>query len=247
MTAPTTETLQTADGLHLAARRWPPVEAPAAAVVLVHGFTSSASDPRLLAVADAVYDPTPGGVEVLTYDGRGHGDSDGVCTLGDLERHDVAAAVALARERCGRVVAVGASLGAVAVLRHAVTDPDLAGLVLVSSPSRWELPKTPQGLLSVGLTRTPLGRLITRRYLHARLSPEWTWTEPPIALIEAVTAPVALVHGTRDPLMPAKCSRELYDAARDPRRLDLRPKFAHAYGAWCAEPVRDAVAWVLTA
>jgi pimeloyl-ACP methyl ester carboxylesterase len=143
------------------------------------------------------------------------------------------------------VVAVGASLGAVAVLRHAVTDPDLAGLVLVSSPARWELPKTPQGLLSVGLTRTPLGRAITRRFLHARLSAEWTWTEPPIALARQLRCPIALIHASRDPLMPARSSRILYDAIRGPRRLDLQPKLAHAYGEWCAEPVRDAVGWVL--
>jgi alpha-beta hydrolase superfamily lysophospholipase len=245
MTAPASDSLTTADGLHLAARRWPPVESPRAAVVLVHGFTSSMSDPRLSPVANAVYDARPGGVEVLVYDGRGHGRSDGVCTIGDLERHDVAAAVALARERCRRVVAVGSSLGAVAVLRHAVTDPDLTGVVLVSSPARWELPKTPQGLLSVGLTRTALGRAITQRFLHARLSAQWTWIEPPVALVEQLACPIALIHATRDPLMPARSSRILYEAAREPRRLVLRPRFAHAYGDWCAAPVRDAVDWAL--
>ena len=34
----------------------------------------------------------------VTYDGRGHGESGGLCTLGDAERHDVAAAVALAHD-----------------------------------------------------------------------------------------------------------------------------------------------------
>ena len=59
---------------------------------------------------------------MLTYDARGHGCSDGESTLGDHEQHDVAAAVALARTRTDRVVLVGASMGAVAALRYAVTD-----------------------------------------------------------------------------------------------------------------------------
>jgi hypothetical protein len=45
--------------------------------------------------------------------------------------------------------------------------------------------------------------------------------------------------------MPARSSRILYDAIRGPRRLDLQPKLAHAYGEWCAGPVRDGVQWVL--
>ena len=68
-----------------------------------------------------------GHMPCITYDGRGQGDSGGLCTLGDAERHDVAAAVAFAREHADRVVVVGASMGAIAVLRHAAGDADLAG------------------------------------------------------------------------------------------------------------------------
>ena len=64
----------------------------------------------------------------------------GESTLGDLERHDVAVAVEVARERSERVVVVGASMGAIAALRYAVTDDDLAGTVIVSCPAGWRLP-----------------------------------------------------------------------------------------------------------
>ena len=77
------------------------------------------------------------GFDVVSYDARGHGRSTGESTLGDLEQHDVAAAVALARTRSSDVVLVGASMGAIAALRYAATDPELRGVVAVSCPARW--------------------------------------------------------------------------------------------------------------
>ena len=52
------------------------------------------------------------------------------------------AAVHVARERSDRVVLVGTSMGAIAALRYAATDPELAGVVAVSCPAAWRLPAT---------------------------------------------------------------------------------------------------------
>ena len=96
-------TLHTADGLALAAEVWPAPEAGAsgAVVVLVHGFTAHRRDPTVLAMA---HELRAAGHTVVAYDMRGHGESEGLCTLGDRERHDVAAAVAAARDLAPRVV-----------------------------------------------------------------------------------------------------------------------------------------------
>ena len=51
------------------------------------------------------------GHAVITYDMRGHGESEGLCTLGDLERLDVAAAVVAARDLAPRVVSGGRVAG----------------------------------------------------------------------------------------------------------------------------------------
>src|SRR5690606_6135123 len=85
----------------------------------------------------------------------------GLCTLGDAERHDVAAAAAAARTLAPQVVVVGASLGAIAALRHAVDDAGLAGVVTVSAPARWRL-RTPRAALAALLTRTGAGRRALR-------------------------------------------------------------------------------------
>ncbi|MGH9112928.1 MAG: alpha/beta hydrolase, partial [Acidimicrobiales bacterium] len=117
--------LLTADGVRLAARWW---EAPSTigdpagsvAVVLVHGFAASKDEASVEEVARRL---SASGNPVLTYDSRGHGESAGLCTLGDLERLDVDAAVGAAVERAGEVVVVGTSMGGVAVLNHMAGAP----------------------------------------------------------------------------------------------------------------------------
>ena len=243
-------TLHTADGLALAAEVWPAPEAGAsgAVVVLVHGFTAHRRDPSVLAMA---HELRAAGHTVVAYDMRGHGESEGLCTLGDRERHDVAAAVATARDLAPRVVLVGASLGAVAVLRYAVDDADLAGVVTVSSPARWRL-RTPRTVVAAGLTRTRVGRRLARR-LGARLDHRWRWTEPPDVLAARLAVPLAVVHGDDDRFMPTSEAEILHHAGAGAgghgarRRLDLVPRMGHAFCAHGLEAITDAVDWCLAA
>ena len=223
-------TLHTADDVDLAADVWLAPEAPTTAVVLVHGFAAHRRDPSVTAVASEL---RAAGHVVLAYDMRGHGESGGLCTLGDAERLDVAAATAAARDLAPHVVLVGASLGAVAVLRHAVDDADLAGVVTVSSPARWRL-RTPRAALAAVLTRTRAGRRLARR-LGVRLDATWRWAEPPDALAAQLAAPLAVVHGTDDRFMPAGEAEILYGAggaaglAPGRRRLDVVERMGHAF------------------
>src|SRR5919109_692773 len=97
-------TLTTTDDVRLAGCHLLTVDAPRAAVVVVHGFTASSEHPDVVALADTLHDRA---LDVVWYDARGHGRSGGHSTLGDLEANDVAAAVALAAARTDRVVLVG--------------------------------------------------------------------------------------------------------------------------------------------
>jgi pimeloyl-ACP methyl ester carboxylesterase len=230
-------TLRTADGLRLVARRREGVSGTV--VVVTHGFASHQDDEDVLGLADALHED---GHTVLTYDGRGHGGSEGLCTLGDLEALDVAAAVAAAREDSERVVVVGASMGAIAVLRHAAVDSDLAGVVAVSSPAGWEVPRTPRAMLAALVTRTRAGRWFIRRQLG---EPTWSSPEPPLSLVERITAPLAFVHGRRDKFILPSCAERLHAAAPERRRLELVEEMDHAYHSACIPAVRSAVEWAL--
>src|SRR5205085_4669743 len=237
--------LLTSDRVSLAGRCWPCADAPRAGVVLVHGFAATSSQPAVVAVAEEL---TRHGLHVVSYDARGHGRSGGDCTLGDREELDVEAAVEVARDGDRPVVLVGASMGAVAVLRYAASphaDPGLAGVVAVSSPARWTLPFNARAVLAAGLTRTRLGRLVARRHLRVRLAARWARSEPPVELITRVRAPVALVHGERDRFIPVRDVYALFEAAPEPRQLDVVRGMGHAYEVAAVPAIVHAVEWAL--
>jgi pimeloyl-ACP methyl ester carboxylesterase len=233
--------LRTSDEIHLASRLRT-AGTPRASVVLVHGFSASGDDPHVSRLADALHESE---LDVVTYDARGHGASGGECTLGDLERHDVAAAVTLARRRTDRVVLVGASMGAIAVLRHAAADPQVGGVVAVSCPARWRLPKNARSVLAAGLTRTSPGRALASRVLRVRIASRWTNAEPPLALVPRLRAPLALVHGADDRFIPPADAQELHAAATGPCRLTLVPRMGHAFDAAGLPAIAAAVEWTL--
>lgn len=236
--------LNTKDQVRLQLRRWPAPERRAV-VVLVHGFAGSTADGLLECQAEAL---VTAGYDVASYDSRGHGRSGGDCTLGDLERHDVAAAVADARGRRRPVIVVGASMGAIAVLRYAATpDADVQGVVAVSCPSTWRAPRTAQGLLATALTQTWLGRALAWRLMRVRLASGWHDPLPPTTLVDHIDAPVAIVHGTRDRFIPPSDGVELYRHCHEPRRLDLVPGMGHAYGLLATAPIVAATDWALAA
>ncbi|HMC53217.1 MAG TPA: alpha/beta fold hydrolase [Acidimicrobiales bacterium] len=235
--------LTAADGVSLAARLRC-VEAPRGAVVVAHGMGGSMDDAAVIATVEALE-----GVRfaVVTYDARGHGRSSGTCTLGEAECLDVAAAAAVAREVSDTIYLVGASMGGIAVLRHAASTTDLAGVVTVSTPGEWKLPRTPQGLMAAGLTRSQPGRWVARRWLRVRLSSEWRGLDPPARLASILEVPLAIIHGRSDRFVPATAAQKLFAAARGPRRLDLVRGMGHAYQQRAVAPILAALEWAATA
>jgi len=234
--------LNTTDGVTLAAtirRR----REPRAAVVVVHGMSASKDDGAVVAIADAIHHA---GFDVVTFDSRGHGASSGLCTLGSLEDRDVCAAVKIARELSSRVIVVGASMGAIAALRYAATDLDVDGVVVVSSPARWIVPRSARGVAAVMVTRTRFGRWAARRWLKVRLAKDWIHSDEPVTLARSLDVPLAIVHGVDDRFVPADAAAELYFAAGGARRIDVVAGMGHAYDEVGLSTIVDAVDWVST-
>lgn len=236
--------LSTADGVELRAR-WLGTthQRPSTAVVLVHGFSASMDHPDVVAVADAL---GAGGYAVLTYDARGHHGSGGLCTLGDRERHDVSAAVAVARSRADRVVTVGASMGGIAVIGHAAREGGVEGVVAVSAPARWKLPANGKAVAAAVLTRTAVGRRLAARLLRVRIDSEWADPPSPEESASTLEVPLAIIHGDRDTIVPAGEARRLALAAKL-HRLEIVAGMGHAYHRLGIPAILDAVAWTLAA
>jgi len=121
------------DGTILRGWYMPAVRSTGRVVVVVPGIDDNrlVSGISLRLAADLVAD----GFDVLAFDLRGQGASDGdTLSFGAREQHDVIGAVAVARARGARHVAViGFSMGAAAAMLAAARSPDIEALVLDSA------------------------------------------------------------------------------------------------------------------
>ncbi len=238
----TATTLVTEDGVPIDAIHLPGQED--LAIIVAHGFTLSWQRPQVWRIASRLNRAAG----VITFDFRGHGRSGGLSTLGDLEIKDLDVAVAYARELgYGRVAAVGFSMGASIVLRHAGLIGGLDAVVSVSGPGRWYYRGTKRMRQVHLLVEHRLGRLVTSRWLKTRISPEG-WKLIPVPPAEAAArispVPLLIVHGEQDHYFPPEHARQLYMAAREPRELWLLPGMGHAESA-CGEDLVDRIAgWV---
>jgi pimeloyl-ACP methyl ester carboxylesterase len=158
------------------------------------------------------------GFGVFYLNNRGYGGSGGRPT----EEHNVADAIAAYDHLIGfgvpaaKIVAYGESLGSGQAVRLAAARP-VAAVVL-------EAPLTS----TVAVARRtyfwlPLGLLITDKYNNE-------------SNIRSVTAPVLILHGEQDGVIPVEMGLRVYRAANEPKRVDLFPQGTHDdlfdYGAW---------------
>jgi pimeloyl-ACP methyl ester carboxylesterase len=167
-----------------------------ARVVLVHGTPGSAQG-----WTDYLLDPPPG-LEIVALDRPGFGRSgpDGAVTSLALQ---AAAVAALLPADDRRAVLLGHSLGGPIVARVAAEHPDrVAALVLIAASMDPALetirPMQPLGAWG------PVRRLLPRAIRNANaelmaLQPELVALQD---LLARITAPVFIVHGTADDLVP---------------------------------------------
>ena len=239
-----------------------PSSSPGLGFVVAHGFTGSSDRPdvRRVLAGLAVHGT------VVALDFRGHGRSGGTASVGDTEVADVAAAVELARGLgCTFVVAVGFSMGASVVVRHAGgaqapvrhaggaqapvrhaggdrDQPD--AVVSVSGPARWWCRDTTAMRRVSWLCEQPLGRVVAR-VLGVRLGT--AWEQVPSSPVEDVhriaPRPLLVVHGARDHYFTLEHPRALVAAAGAGAELWVEDGMDHAESATTSELAGRIGAW----
>jgi pimeloyl-ACP methyl ester carboxylesterase len=222
----------TADGVRLSALEYRHRDTDTA-VVFGHGFTGSQHNPRVVALAGYL---ARAGSTVFTADFRGHGESGGLSTLGDLEVRDVDAIVARARDGHRRVVSVGASMGGFVALRHAGLGGRVDSVVAISSPAVGRAPALLRAKLLARAAQSDRGRRLLDR-LGTRVEPlAPADVASPLDLVAAIApVPVAIVHGGRDRYVPLTDAHALYDRLGEPRKLVILPHFGHGEAGFTAE------------
>jgi pimeloyl-ACP methyl ester carboxylesterase len=236
------KTLVTEDGVPIDAMHLP--SDGDLAVVLAHGFTLSWQHGAVWKVATRLNQSAG----VIAFDFRGHGRSGGRSTVGDREIRDLDVAVAYARELgYSRIAAVGFSMGASIVVRHAGLVGGVDAAVSVSGPGWWYYRGTvPMRRVHWAVERRA-GRLITRAWLKTRVS-SGRWDPVPVPPAEAAAKiapiPFLVVHGDRDLYFPVEHAHHLYRAAAEPKELWVVPGFGHAESGCTPALVDRIVGWV---
>jgi hypothetical protein len=205
-------------------------------VVVLHGI----SDSR---VGSAGFAPMflDAGYAVLLPDSRGHGASEGrFVTYGLLEKYDVIAwSDWLKGAGCGKLYALGESLGASILIQAAAIRPVFAAIVAecpyadLREAAEYRMRRMLGG---PALFSVPAAKLaVSSGFVYA------SWVNgldfrkvSPLASIAQASTPILLIHGLNDVRTPPSHSERLAKAnPRDP--LWLVPRAEHT-GAAAAEP-----------
>jgi uncharacterized protein len=173
-------------------------------LLLCHGNAGNIGD-RVLHAALL----TTTGFDVLLFDYRGYGRSSGTPSEDGTYR-DARATLTCLLEQPGvdpsRVFYLGESLGGAVALDLALERPP-AGLVLLSAFT---------GVRELGRLHYP--------FVPAALVPD---AYPALRRIHELHAPLLVLHGDRDDIVPLSQGRALYDAAPGAKRMHVFPGLGH--------------------
>jgi uncharacterized protein len=197
-------TFAAADGARLHGWWLPARECSRAQVLLCHGNAGNIADrvPHGVLLSDA-------GFDVLLFDYRGYGRSSGRPDEAGTYRDARAARSALLRRPAAdpaRLLYLGESLGGAVALELALEHPP-AGLILQSTftsvrdMARRHYPQIPQGLVPDAY--------------------------PSLRRIPGLRAPLLVLHGERDDIVPLLHAEALFDAAPEPKELRVLPAVGH--------------------
>lgn len=201
------------DGQRVAAWFVPAGDGASTTALLCHGLGGNTAG--FFRLIDALHDAK---INVLAIDLRAHGESSGqLCTFGYRERDDVNGAVEWLKgerpEQAERIVGVGASLGAAALLSAAKDEPHLDGVAVLSTYAT--LPDEVQAISRRNFV-PPFGWLVRNLglpFASLHIGIDLRDIRPIDDVRQLWPRPVLIVHGTDDEIIPFEQGRQLYDAA----------------------------------
>ncbi len=216
---PETTTFRTSDGISLAvdfhggrAR---------SLVVLSHGIFANR---RLEEIQILARDLLPF-FDVVAFDCRGHGDSRGRFTFGKREWRDLADLAKSYRNSYEKIAGVGFSFGGFHTCVAGGLTQCFDSLLLVSAPKNFGI--LDHNPFCSGLWKS-LRLVAGRKRTWTRLSAAFGKRTMPMDCVKWVEAPVHILHGDDDWVIHHRHGRLLFEAAAEPKSLDILAGGIHA-------------------
>jgi len=185
-------------------------------VVYLHGVADNRSS--AVGVIDWL---TQRGFDVVAYDSRAHGQSDGsVCTYGFYEKRDLKHVIDLLAP--GPVLLLGTSLGGAVAIQGAVGNERVVGVIAAEAFS---------DLRTIAIERAPrvLPRpVIARAFRVAEEQGHFDVAAvSPAVAAASLRIPVLLIHGANDVDTRPEHSQRIFAALKGPKQLLLVPGAGH--------------------
>jgi uncharacterized protein len=182
----------------------------------------------------------PEGFDVLAYDSRRHGQSEGdICTYGYYEKQDLRSLIDSVAE--GPVILFGTSLGAAIAMQEAAADPRVTMVIAAEIFS---------DLRTVAVERAPSilpSWMIDKAFAVAESRGRFVVADvSPVDAAKRLTIPVLLIHGAEDADTRPSHSERVFAALRGPRRLLLVPGAGHNHSLSREETWRVIDEWIDT-
>lgn len=222
---------------------WLPAESawPAPAVIVLHGAGSQKENH-----ADFARSAVGNGFAALTFDIRGHGESEG--DLGPSVVDDLGELAAMLAGRpeidAARVAVRGSSMGGLMAI-HAGAGSDRVAAVVAICPAA-EQAMLPMARKVAAGEPVPEGSFWAAMRVDAAGLVPWLENNDVHEAVERIgSKPLLLIHAKGDEVVPCSRSEQLYERAAEPKGLWLLEGGDHRSAQHDAEIQAESLRWLL--
>lgn len=192
-------------------------------IVIAPGFFNSKESILLKALKEALLED----YDVIMFDFRGHGKSQGVFFWMSREALDLEAVLDYAAAQYAKVGLIGFSLGGATSINVLSKSDKADSLVVISAPSAfekvdfrfWKLDLENDIVYNLGKGGKGKG---------VRPGPFWLKKIKPVDVIENVKAPILFIHGDKDWVVDHKHSVKLFEKTKSRKELKIIKNGPHA-------------------
>jgi pimeloyl-ACP methyl ester carboxylesterase len=192
-------------------------------IVVAHGFFNSKDAVLIRRLKDMLI----GEYDVILFDFRGHGRSEGHFSWTSKESYDLSRVLEYAWPRYAKIGVIGFSYGAAVSIQVLSEQKDVATFISISAPFDstkidyhfWDLDIENDIFYNLGEGGRNKG---------VRLGAFWLPKKRPIDLVDKITCPVLYIHGEKDWVINDYHSEMLYDKTKARKKIVIIKDGSHA-------------------